>query len=146
MLRAGLGNTNLIGIFTDEGQHPADVLHALHLGAEGGLGVEVTLDEVAVLAGSQLAPAVDPDAAGPGSDLALDVVRPTLQRTNWILKIQFKSLLRAKNVTLKVILTIGSSGMARQMGHLLTSSGHWTGCTDAGELQKRGSWPTKKVN
>lgn len=72
--------TNLIRIFTDERQHSADILHALNLGAEGSLGVEVALDEVAVLAGSELATAVDPDAAGPGSDLALDMVWATLKR------------------------------------------------------------------
>ena len=41
--------------------------------------MEVALDEVAVLPGSQLAPAVDSDAARPGSDLALNVIGAALE-------------------------------------------------------------------
>ena len=41
--------------------------------------MEVALDEVAVLPGSQLAPAVDADAARPGSDLALNVIGAALE-------------------------------------------------------------------
>ena len=40
--------------------------------------MEVALDEVAVLPGPELAASVDPDAARPGSDLALDMVGSTL--------------------------------------------------------------------
>ena len=38
-----------------------------------------------------------------------------------------------------LILTKGSSGIALQIGHLLMSSGHMLGWTEAGAVQKRGS-------
>jgi hypothetical protein len=71
--------TNLIWILSNKWKHSADILHAGHLGAKGSLWVKVTLDEVAVFAGSKLAATVDPNAAGFGSNLAVDVLGTTLK-------------------------------------------------------------------
>ena len=72
----------------------------------------MALDEVAVLPGSQLAPAVDADAARPGSDLALNVIGATLENKSHIINfclvpqgqrgVAMKKALKWKALTRKV--------------------------------------------
>lgn len=59
----------------EERNHAADVVEAFDLRAEGGLLVEVAVDEVAVLLGRDAAHPVDPDAAGMPYHLADHVLR-----------------------------------------------------------------------
>lgn len=68
---SGEETVELVGpLGVEEGYHSADVVQALDLGAERGVLVEVAVDEVAVLLGSDPAASVDADAAGVAYDLA----------------------------------------------------------------------------
>ena len=59
-----------------------------------------------------------------------------------MLSISFKGFYKKKLI---LILTNCSSGIALHIGHLLMSSGHKFGGTEAGALQKRGSLRGNKI-